>query len=128
MQVDEFPSCCSAVLLSEFYNYNRKNTLSPKQQIINGLKDYFENYFDGNEHPEYPTTFFATTNSQSQSEWEMALKELGFKPRKFASRHAKTARDKYLNFWSLYKIPKDFKPWIRAQIKLQKQRNNDDIW
>lgn len=127
MQVDEFPSCCSAVLISSFYDYGRENTLSPKQQIINKLKEYFKYYFEG-EGSDYPKTFFATTNSNEQGKWETALKELGFKPRKFASRHAKTAHDKYLNFWSLYTIPKDLKPWIKEQIKLMKERETNDNW
>ena len=123
MEIEEFPNCCSAIIISDFYTYPETTQPPEKERILQGLKNYFGSYLE-NEGPfDYPKTFFATTNSQCQFEWEIALKELGFKPRKFASRHANTASNKYLNFWSLYTIPKDLKPFIKEQIKRIKDDN-----
>lgn len=121
INTDELPNCCAVGLLSNFYEYGPLTSLETKKQLIlNEIQDFLSLYLE--EDTDYPTTFFATTNTKQQQPWEEALKAVGFKARKFRSRHDK-GTEKSLNFWSLYSIPKELKPWLKTEVKQMKAEN-----
>jgi len=119
MYINELENCCSVGLLSDFFDYgNTTNAEEKKHLILKEMKGFLYSYIeDGND---VPYTFFATTNTIAQKPWEDALQAIGFKARKFRSRHDKP-REKSLNFWTLYNIPKELKPWAKEQLKQQKE-------
>lgn len=126
MIISELENCCAVGLLSGFYEYsNYKEVKDKKQHILEEMKEFILEYIEDND--DIPTTFFATTNTTTQKPWEDGLQDIGFKARKFRSRHNKP-KEKTLNFWSLYYIPNELKPWVKEQLKLQKERIKDDNW
>jgi len=112
--------CCGLIELGDFDDH-----FSTKEHILSQIKSWLseELRFES----EIPRTFFATTNTEGKYQLSaaIALKELGFLPKKFHSRHDK-GNKKSLTFWMLTDYPKELKPWIRQEKARIRKENRDN--
>lgn len=113
-RAEQLNGCCSVVELSEF-GWNNEQT---KEELIKTLKEFYKDYVEYDFTPEIPTTFIATTKT-TQDAAEKILKDMGFRGKKFCSRHAKNSREKVLTFWIKTCLPIEIKKYI-TQLKKEK--------
>ena len=112
--VEQSYGCCSLLELSGFSNR------SDSQSIIESLKFFYNDYIYS-ELTEEPRTMFATTRTKQQPEAEAALLALGFKPKKFKSRHPNEDSQGDLKFWWRNQPP----PEVRKHITKLKREYRD---
>ena len=124
MNLSSLEGCCGVCEISEFpYNH-----IAQKDSIKNRLESHLVDYclddysWEGGNTPVYTNFFIATTLEKDQSIAGEVLKSLGFKSRKFLSKHEE--RDTLL-FWTRRGLPKDLHNKIRAEVK---ERNKNDRW
>lgn len=112
MEMDELSSCCSIQVLSELYG-NHITAEGIKNNMVTAILDYDNGH--GTLDKEYPRFFMATT-TEEQATAEKALKETGFKAKKFYGRHQSeySKLKKYMTLWTLDRVPTDVMRKARA--------------
>lgn len=121
--IQQTTSCCSLIEIGAFWE-----SFHSKEEILKQIKSYIQEYLDDGD--DVPLAYFATTKESSnprdiQNLAAAALREIGFKPKKFHSRHD-IGRKKTMTHWFLDGIPKDLRPWYRKEkARINKERNND---
>lgn len=126
MYIDEMDSCCSVRILKNLWG--AVTAAQIRRELLNCITEYDTG--NGTIEKEYPRFFMATTLDSEQSQAVAALKEMGFKPRKFYGRHQTNFKrqTKYMTLWILDHVPKDILTEARALAKANKQPKYRRRW
>jgi len=112
MEMDELESCCSVQVLSKLSG-DHTTAKGIKNKMVTAILDYDNGH--GSIDKEYPRFFMATTKKE---QWQAAnaLKEVGFKAKKFYGRHQSDYKrqTKYMTLWTLDRVPTDVMREARA--------------
>lgn len=122
MSAEQSMCCCSLIEIGDFWE-----KFHTKEHILRAIKMVLRDYLDDDDL-EFPTSFFATTRSTIlwNNEAAASLKEIGFKSKKFKSRHD-TSKEKTMTHWFIDGIPKDLRKWVREEVsRIKKERKNDN--
>ena len=123
MEAHSIENCCGVCEIGEFYSYS---CMSP-EEITERLKTVILNYcvddygydfhVDSKKERYRTTNFFIATTSDEQTFMEAPLRALGFRAKKFESKHG----PRPLLFWSRRGLPKEvrkkYKEFVREAEK-----------
>jgi hypothetical protein len=127
MDAHPLEHCCGVLEIGDFYDLNHTTVADRKRLLSDIILDACESEMPWSDDPTGRRTynFFIATTNNTQLSMHTPLKELGFRGRKFTSKHDGSP----LFFWTRRGLPKELRArWNKYVTEVNKEQKRNDLW